>query len=86
MPRPLQSPYCVGDVQTPPVQIGKGLPSAKLETVEAISSDVAIARTRRTLFIRLLLGKMDCTVLLCSSKAHRGHRSRLVFLFGKRNL
>jgi len=73
-------------VHTPPVQIGKGLPSAKLGTVEAISRNVAIARTRKTFFIRLLLGKMDCTVLLCISKAHCGYRSRLVFLFGKRNL
>ena len=59
MLRPLRSPYCEGPVHTPPVQIGKGLPSAKLGTVEAISRNVAIARTRKTFFIRLLLGKMD---------------------------
>lgn len=82
----MRFPYCVGAVHPAGVQIGKGLPSAKLGTVEVMSRKAAMASTRRTFFMGLLLGKMDCTVLLCTAKAHFGHQICFVFLFGKRNL
>lgn len=71
-------------MQILPVQIGKGLPSAKLGTVEVISRKVAIARTRKTLFMVLLLGKNGRTVLLSTRSCYLGRRSLFAFLFGKR--
>lgn len=65
---------------------GQGLPSAKLGTVEVSSRKTAIARTRRILFTVFSLDKMECTVLLCLRGCHIGHRTRFVFLFGKRKV
>jgi hypothetical protein len=84
--RPVCFPYCDGAVHPAGVQIGNGLPSAKLGMVEVISRKAAMARIRATFFIGLLLGKMDSTVLLCRPIADFERRTSFVFLFGKRNL
>ena len=60
------------------------MPSAKLGTVEVISRKTAIARTRKILFMMLLLCKMDCTVLLCRTESLPWTTVAVYFLFGKR--
>ena len=66
------------------MQIGKGLPSAKLGTVEVISKKTAIATTRKMLFMVLLLCEMDCSVLLCRTELLFRTAVAVYFLFGKR--
>ena len=51
-----------------------------------ISRKTVIATTRKILFTVFSLDKMDCTVLLCLRGCHLGHRTRFVFLFGKRKV
>jgi hypothetical protein len=79
---PLNAFY-VGGTHPVLVQIGQGLPSAKLET-EVNSRIAPIARTRRAFFTVLLLDEDGITVVLCIRRYSAAHLPRLVLLFGKR--
>lgn len=65
------------------VQVGKGLPSAKLDA-EVNRRIAPTARTRRIFFTVLLLDGDGVTVLLCTTRYSSARLLLLVFLFGKR--
>jgi hypothetical protein len=73
----------VGGTQPVLVQIGQGLPSAKLDA-EVNSRIAATARARRAFFTVLLLDEDGITVLLCIRRYTAARLPRLVLLFGKR--
>lgn len=66
------------------VQIGQGLPSAKLDA-EVNNRMAPTARTRRIFFTVLLLDGDGLTVLLCTTRYSPARSPQSVFLFGKCN-
>jgi hypothetical protein len=70
-------------VQFQLVQVGKGLPSAKLDA-EVNRRIAPTARIRRIFFTVLLLDGDGLTVLLCTTRYSPARLLPLVFLFGKR--
>jgi hypothetical protein len=65
------------------LQVGKGLPSAKLDA-ELINRTTPTARTRRIFFMVMLLDENGETVLLCTTRFFPARPPLFVFLFGKR--